>query len=239
KLWSRTTKDSTSEDQLIIKKCLNTEVETLGNIRHKNIVKLYSYFSNFDCHLLVYDYMPNGNLWDALHKGWFHLDWPNRHQIALGVAQGLAYLHHDLLPPIVHRDIKSTNILLDINYQPKVADFGIAKVLKDSTSTIIAGTYGYLAPEYAFSNKAKTKCDVYSFGVVLMELITGKKPVDADFGEIAMCCTCKNPSQRPTMNEVVQLLIQTDPCLTDPYKFSTKTRDASNVTENQPEEVES
>lgn len=108
---------------------MNTEVETLGNIRHKNRVKLYSYFSNFDCHVLVYDYMPNGNLWDALHKGWFHLDWPNPHQIALGVAQVLAYLHHGLLPPIIHRDIKSTNILLDINYQPKVADFGIAKVL--------------------------------------------------------------------------------------------------------------
>ncbi|KAE8709851.1 hypothetical protein F3Y22_tig00110328pilonHSYRG00678 [Hibiscus syriacus] len=209
--------------------------------------------------------MPNGNLWDALHKGWFHLDWPTRHQIALGVAQGLAYLHHDLMPPIIHRDIKSTNILLDVNYQPKVADFGIAKVLqarggKDSTNTVIAGTYGYLAPEYAYSNKATTKCDVYSYGVVLMELITGKKPVESEFGEnknlvywvstkldtkegvmealdrrvsgsfkdemvrvlrTAMRCTCKNPSQRPTMNEVVQLLIAADPCRLDSYKCST------------------
>ncbi|KAF7817082.1 receptor-like protein kinase HSL1 [Senna tora] len=188
RLWSRSSKDSDEEDRMVLDKELKTEVGTLGSIRHKNIVKLYSYFSSLDCSLLVYEYMPNGNLWDALHKGWIHLDWPTRHQIALGIAQGLAYLHHDLLPPIIHRDIKSTNILLDINYQPKVADFGIAKVLqarggKDSTTTVIAGTYGYLAPEYAYSCRATSKCDVYSFGVILMELISGKKPVEAEFGE--------------------------------------------------------
>ncbi|XP_022766430.1 receptor protein-tyrosine kinase CEPR1-like [Durio zibethinus] len=273
KLWCRTEKDSASEDQLILDKGLRTEVETLGSIRHKDIVKLYGYFSNFDCNLLVYEYMPNGNLWDALHKGWHHLDWPVRHQIALGVAQGLAYLHHDLLAPIIHRDIKSTNILLDVNYQPKIADFGIAKVLQargtDSTTTVIAGTCGYLAPEYAYSNKATTKCDVYSFGVVMMELITGKKPVEADFGGnknivywlstkldtkegviealdkrlsgsyrddmiqvlgIAMRCTCRNPSQRPTMNEVVRLLIDSDPCRLNSCKLSNKDKEASNVT---------
>ncbi|KAK8355374.1 hypothetical protein V6Z12_A05G285300 [Gossypium hirsutum] len=281
KLWSKTAKDSFSEHQMVFNKGMKTEVETLGSIRHKNIVKLYSYFSSFDRNLLVYEFMPNGNLWDALHKGWLFLDWPTRHQIALGVAHGLAYLHHDLMPPIIHRDIKSTNILLDANYQPKVADFGIAKVLqargKDSTNTVIAGTYGYLAPEYAYSNKATTKCDVYSYGVVLMELITGKKPVESDFGEnknlvywvstkldtkegvmealdkslstsfkdemiqvlrTAMRCTCKNPSQRPTMNEVVQLLIEADPCRLGSCKLSTnKTKDASNVTKikNQPD----
>ncbi|MFQ6640037.1 hypothetical protein Gotur_014842 [Gossypium turneri] len=282
KLWSKTAKDSFSEDQMVFNKGMKTEVETLGSIRHKNIVKLYSYFSSFDCNLLVYEFMPNGNLWDALHKGWLFLDWPTRHQIALGVAHGLAYLHHDLMPPIIHRDIKSTNILLDANYQPKVADFGIAKVLqargKDSTNTVIAGTYGYLAPEYAYSNKATTKCDVYSYGVVLMELITGKKPVESDFGEnknivywvstkldtkegvmealdkslstsfkdemiqvlrTAMRCTCKNPSQRPTMNEVVQLLIDADPCRLGSCKLlsTNKTKDASNVTKikNQPD----
>ncbi|CAI9116054.1 OLC1v1017104C1 [Oldenlandia corymbosa var. corymbosa] len=256
KLWSRKAKDFATDDQLVLDKELKNEVDTLGSIRHKNIVKLYCYFSSLDCNLLVYEYMLNGNLWDALHGGKVLLDWPARYQIALGVAQGLAYLHHDLMPPIIHRDIKSTNILLDINYQPKVADFGIAKVLqarggKDSTTTVIAGTYGYLAPEYAYSSKATTKCDVYSFGVVLMELITGKKPVEADFGEnkniiywvstkvdtkegaydvldkkisgsfkdemikvlrIAIGCTCKTPASRPSMNEVVQLLIEADPC---------------------------
>lgn len=151
RLWSRKTKDSVLEDHLVLDKELKAEVETLGSIRHKNIVKLYCYFSSLDCKLLVYEYMPNGNLWDALHGGEIHLDWPMRHQIALGIAQGLAYLHHDLLMPIIHRDIKTTNILLDVNYKPKVADFGIAKVLrakegKDSSTTVIAGTYGYLAP---------------------------------------------------------------------------------------------
>lgn len=151
KLWSRKAKDFVQDDQLVLDKELKTEVETLGSIRHKNIVKLYCYFSSVDCSLLVYEYMPNGNLWDALHGGKILLNWPSRYQIALGIAQGLAYLHHDLMPPIIHRDIKSNNILLDVNYQPKVADFGIAKVLqvrggKDSTTTVIAGTYGYLAP---------------------------------------------------------------------------------------------
>ncbi|XP_057490489.1 receptor protein-tyrosine kinase CEPR1-like [Actinidia eriantha] len=274
RLWSRRTKDSASEDQFCLDKELKTEVDTLGSIRHKNIVKLYCYFSSLDRSLLVYEYMPNGNLWDALHKGKIILDWPTRHQIALGIAQGLAYLHHDLKPSIIHRDIKSTNILLDINYQPKVADFGIAKVLqarggKDSTTTVLAGTYGYMAPEYAYSSKATTKCDIYSFGVVLMELITGRKPVEADFGEnkniicwvstkvetkegamevldnrlsglykeemikvlkIAIRCTYKTPGNRPTMNEVVQLLIEADPCRFDTCKSSNKAKETAAVT---------
>ncbi|EAZ20064.1 hypothetical protein OsJ_35662 [Oryza sativa Japonica Group] len=152
---------------------LRTEVETLGSIRHKNIVKLYCCYSGADSNLLVYEYMPNGNLWDALHGsggwGFGFLDWPTRHRVALGVAQGLAYLHHDLLFPIVHRDIKSSNILLDADFEPKVADFGIAKVLqargdRDASTTTIAGTYGYLAPaeENSFMEEVfGRKCSVH------------------------------------------------------------------------------
>lgn len=273
KLWSQKNKDSVSESQLFPNKELETEVQTLGSIRHKNIVKLYCYLSSWDCSLLVYEYMPNGNLWDALHKGKVLLDWPTRHQIALGVAQGLAYLHHDLLPPIIHRDIKSSNILLDADYQPKVADFGVAKVLQakggnDFSNTVVAGTYGYMDPDYANSSKATTKCDVYSFGVVLMELVTGKKPVEPEFGEnkniinwvsakletkegaleildksvsgsfaddmiqvirIAIRCTARAPFPRPTMNEVVQLLSEGDPCRFDSCKLINKTIYASNT----------
>ncbi|KAI3889279.1 hypothetical protein MKX03_003956 [Papaver bracteatum] len=272
KLWTRKTKDPSLEDQLSVDKELKTEVQTLGSIRHKNIVKLYSYFSSSDLNLLVYEYMPNGNLWDSLHRGRNLLDWPIRHKIALGVAQGIAYLHHDLLPPIIHRDIKSTNILLNADYQPKVADFGVAKVLQtkgmDSTTTCVAGTYGYMAPEYSYTSRATTKCDVYSFGVVLMELITGKKPVETEFGEskniiywvsckvetkegavevldkrlqglfkdemikvlrIAIRCTCKAPTHRPTMNEVVQLLIEADPCKFDTCKSFNKIKDQSHA----------
>ncbi|XXG48987.1 hypothetical protein AAC387_Pa02g3290 [Persea americana] len=264
KLWTSNTMDLLT-DQLFLDRELKAEVETLGNIRHKNIVKLYCCFSNADSSLLVYEYMPNGNLWDSLHQNKGVLDWPTRHRIALGVAQGLAYLHHDLLPPIIHRDIKSTNILLDADFEPKVADFGVAKVLQarvmESSTTVVAGTYGYLAPEYAYSSKATAKCDVYSFGVVLMELITGRKPVEAEFGEnksivfwishkvatkdgvmevldkrlsgwfkdcmiqvlrIAIRCTCSTPALRPTMKEVVKLMIDAAPCRVDACKTSEK-----------------
>lgn len=155
KVWTSKTKDKLT-DELLLDRELKAEVDTLGNIRHKNIVKLYCYFSNSDSNLLVYEYMPNGNLWDSLHHQRGFLDWPTRHRIALGVAQGLAYLHHDLLLPIIHRDIKSTNILLDEDFEPKVADFGVAKVLqervKESSTTVVAGTYGYLAPGNLVSN---------------------------------------------------------------------------------------
>ncbi|CAM8936024.1 unnamed protein product [Rhodiola kirilowii] len=230
------------------------EVMTLGGIRHINIIKLYCLLSTLDNHLLVYEYMENGNLWDALHSGNIHMNWITRRQIALGIAQGLAYLHHDLIPPIIHRDIKSSNILLDVDYQPKIADFGIAKILSktgpDSTTSGIAGTYGYLAPEYSYSSMATRKCDVYSFGVVLMELITGRKVVEEAFGEgsnivdwvaakadtieqasevldeqlaisssekmfqllqIAIRCTNKSPTLRPTMKEVLESLLHTKP----------------------------
>ncbi|PIN11598.1 Serine/threonine protein kinase [Handroanthus impetiginosus] len=169
-----------------------SEIETLGRIRHANIVRLLFSCLSKDFKVLVYNYMENGSLGDVLYgeKGGVLLDWPKRLAIAKGAAQGLAYLHHDCVPAIIHRDVKSNNILLDEEFKPKVADFGLAKMLKHDAMesnvevmSRIAGSYGYIAPEYGYTMKITEKSDVYSFGVVLMELITGKRPNNPSFGE--------------------------------------------------------
>ncbi|GAY40224.1 hypothetical protein CUMW_050360 [Citrus unshiu] len=125
---------------------------------------------------------------EALHgkqAGRLLVDWVSRYNIALGVAQGLAYLHHDCYPPIIHRDIKSNNILLDSNLEPRIADFGLARMMirKNETVSMVAGSYGYIAPEYGYTLKVDEKIDIYSFGVVLLELLTGRRPLDPEFGE--------------------------------------------------------
>ncbi|GMI78590.1 HAESA-like 1 [Hibiscus trionum] len=165
------------------------EVEMLEKIRHKNIVRLWCCCNDGDSKLLVYEYMPNGSLGDLLHssKGGL-LDWPTRYKIALDAAEGLSYLHHDCAPPIVHRDVKSNNILLDAEFGAKVADFGVAKIVKRvgegaEPMSVIAGSYGYIAPEYAYTLRVNEKSDIYSFGVVILELVTGKPPNDPEFGD--------------------------------------------------------
>ncbi|GMH02323.1 hypothetical protein Nepgr_004162 [Nepenthes gracilis] len=163
------------------------EIQTLGRIRHRNIVRLLGYVSNKETNLLLYEYMRNGSLGEMLHgsKGGY-LQWEIRYRIAIEAAKGLCYLHHDCSPLIVHRDVKSNNILLDSDYEAHVADFGLAKFLRDADASecmsSIAGSYGYIAPEYAYTLKVDEKSDVYSFGVVLLELITGRKPV-GEFGD--------------------------------------------------------
>ncbi|OWM79330.1 leucine-rich repeat receptor-like serine/threonine-protein kinase BAM1 [Punica granatum] len=163
------------------------EIQTLGNIRHRNIVRLLAFCSNKETNLLVYEYMRNGSLGEALHgkKGGF-LGWNLRYKIAIEAAKGLCYLHHDCSPLIVHRDVKSNNILLNSSFEAHVADFGLAKFLVDGGASecmsAIAGSYGYIAPEYAYTLRVDEKSDVYSFGVVLLELLTGRRPV-GDFGE--------------------------------------------------------
>ncbi|KAG6507315.1 leucine-rich repeat receptor-like serine/threonine-protein kinase BAM1 [Zingiber officinale] len=165
----------------------NAEIQTLGRIRHRHIVRLLGCCSNHETNLLVYEYMPNGSLGEVLHgKKGGHLHWDTRYKIAVEAAKGLCYLHHDCSPLILHRDVKSNNILLDSNFEAHVADFGLAKFLQDSGTSecmsAIAGSYGYIAPEYAYTLKVDEKSDVYSFGVVLLELVTGRKPV-GEFGD--------------------------------------------------------
>ncbi|XP_061373501.1 LRR receptor-like serine/threonine-protein kinase FEI 1 [Gastrolobium bilobum] len=239
------------------------ELEILGSIKHINLVNLRGYCRLPSTKLLIYDYLASGSLDDILHENTEQfLNWSTRLKIAFGAARGLAYLHHDCCPKIVHRDIKSSNILLDENMEPHVSDFGLAKLLVDEdahVTTVVAGTFGYLAPEYLQSGRATEKSDVYRFGVLLLELVTGKKPTDpsfakrglnvvgwmntflrenrledvvdkrctdADWGsveviiELAASCTDANADDRPSMNQVLQLLEQEvmSPCPSDFYE---------------------
>ncbi|GFY85934.1 leucine-rich receptor-like protein kinase family protein [Actinidia rufa] len=204
----------------------DAEVQTLSSIRHVNVVKLYCSITSEDSSLLVYEYLPNGSLWDRLHTcRKMGLDWETRYEIAVGAAKGLEYLHHG----------------------SKIVQ---ANTSKDSTH-VIAGTHGYIAPEYGYTYKVNEKSDVYSFGVVLMELVTGKRPIEPEYGEnrdivnwasnnlkskesvlgmvdstiqeaykeeaikvlrIAILCTARLPALRPTMRSVVQMLEEADPC---------------------------
>ncbi|KAJ3695144.1 hypothetical protein LUZ60_000521 [Juncus effusus] len=159
-----------------------SEIETISRVHHKNLVSLVGYCVPMSERLLVFEFLPNKTLDIHLHgqKVEQSLNWQQRRKIALGSAKGLAYLHEDCDPKIIHRDIKTSNILLDVNFEPKVADFGLAK-LKSSNqahvSTRIMGTFGYVDPDFYASGKLTEKADVYAFGVVLLELITGRPPV--------------------------------------------------------------
>ncbi|CAD6237061.1 unnamed protein product [Miscanthus lutarioriparius] len=167
------------------------EMETIGRIKHRNLVPLLGYCKCGEERLLVYDYMRFGSLEDVLHdrkKTGIKLNWAARKKIAIGAARGLAYLHHNCIPHIIHRDMKSSNVLIDEQLEARVSDFGMARMVSVvdthlSVSTL-AGTPGYVPPEYYQSFRCTTKGDVYSYGVVLLELLTGKPPTDStDFGE--------------------------------------------------------
>ncbi|KAI0500771.1 hypothetical protein KFK09_018988 [Dendrobium nobile] len=249
-----------------------TELETIGSIRHRNLVSLHGYSLSPHGNLLFYDYMQNGSLWDLLHgpSKKVKLDWDTRLKISVGAAQGLAYLHHDCNPRIIHRDVKSSNILLDENFEAHLSDFGIAKCIpsaKTHASTYVLGTIGYIDPEYARTSRLTEKSDVYSFGIVLLELLTGKKAVDnesnlhqlilsraddntvmeavdsevsvtcMDLGlvrkafQLALLCTKRHPSDRPTMHEVSRVLtsLMPAPSLKPPCSLPLKTKDYSRI----------
>ncbi|KAG6474898.1 hypothetical protein ZIOFF_064114 [Zingiber officinale] len=236
-----------------------SEVKLISNIHHRNLVRLLGYSSKRDDFLLVYEYMANGSLDNFIFgdKRGF-LNWRQRFSIIVGTARGLAYMHQEFHVRIIHRDIKCSNILLDNNFQPRVADFGLARLLpedKSHLSTIFAGTFGYTAPEYAIHGQLSEKVDTYSYGVVVLEIISGRKCNDiklepvtqyllewawklyerdqllemvdetldpSDYTpeevkriiKIALLCTQSTVAARPTMSEIVVLLLnQTDDTL--------------------------
>ncbi|XXG61933.1 hypothetical protein AAC387_Pa05g0411 [Persea americana] len=163
-------------------KSFNSEIKALTEIRHRNIVKLYGFCSHERCMFLVYEYAERGKLAGILSSegGALELDWPRRVNVIKGVACALSYMHHDCSPPIVHRDVSSNNILLDSELEARISDFGTSKLLKlDSSNwSSLAGTYGYVAPELAYTMEVTEKCDVYSFGVLAFEVLMGKHPGD-------------------------------------------------------------
>lgn len=246
KLW-KTKRDEEPVDSFA------AEIQILGHIRHRNIVKLLGYCSNRSVKLLLYNYISNGNLQQLL-QGNRNLDWETRYKIAVGSAQGLAYLHHDCVPTILHRDVKCNNILLDSRFEAYLADFGLAKLMNspnyNHAMSRVAGSYGYIAPEYGYTMNITEKSDVYSYGVVLLEILSGRSAVESQVGDglhivewvkkkmgsfepavsildtklqslpdqlvqemlqtlgIAMFCVNSSPTERPTMKEVVALLME-------------------------------
>ncbi|XP_051135180.1 probable serine/threonine-protein kinase PBL23 isoform X2 [Andrographis paniculata] len=197
------------------------EVLTLSMVHHPNLVNLIGYCADGQQRIVVYEYLPNGSLEDHLldlppHK--MALDWYTRMKLALGAARGLEYLHDGANPPIIFRDFKTSNILLDDKFNPKLSDFGLAKLgptgEQEHVSTRVMGTYGYCAPEYAQTGKLTTKSDVYSFGVVLLEIITGRRAIDSS----------RPPEEenlvvwaKPLFKDKTKLLLMVDPLLEGNY----------------------
>ncbi|XP_024387701.1 receptor-like serine/threonine-protein kinase ALE2 isoform X2 [Physcomitrium patens] len=198
------------------------EVEMLSRLHHRNLVRLIGICTE-EIRCLVYELITNGSVESHLHgleKYTAPLNWDARVKIALGAARGLAYLHEDSQPRVIHRDFKGSNILLEDDYTPKVSDFGLAKSAtdggKEHISTRVMGTFGYVAPEYAMTGHLLVKSDVYSYGVVLLELLSGRKPVDMS----------QPPGQenlvtwaRPLLTSKDGLRQLVDPCLKDNFPF--------------------
>lgn len=160
------------------------ELSVISVIEHPNLVKLYGCCVDGDQRILVYGYLENNSLAKTLlERRWSgnQFSWKTRSDICIGVGRGLAFLHDEVHPHIVHRDIKASNILLDRDLTPKISDFGLAKIIPDGqthVSTRVAGTTGYLAPEYAITGKLTRKADIYSFGVLLLEIVSGRSNTD-------------------------------------------------------------
>ncbi|KAI3828649.1 hypothetical protein L1987_02757 [Smallanthus sonchifolius] len=166
------------------------DVEMLSRLRHCNLVSLIGYCNEGKDMALVYEYMPNGTLYDHFHKKGTVLNWSQRLKICIGAARGLHYLHTGTGTQhgVIHRDVKSSNILLDQNYAAKIADFGLAKIGPTNqthtyVSTAVKGTFGYMDPDYFYTGRLTRKSDVYAFGVVLLEVMCGRPALDKSLDE--------------------------------------------------------
>uniref|UniRef100_A0A453DSZ0 Protein kinase domain-containing protein n=1 Tax=Aegilops tauschii subsp. strangulata TaxID=200361 RepID=A0A453DSZ0_AEGTS len=165
------------------------EVRLLLKVQHRNLVSLLGCCAAAGQKMLVYPYFPNGSLDHILfdREKRVQLDWPKRYQIILGLARGLLYLHEESPVKIIHKDIKASNVLLDDKLNPKISDFGMARLfLEDATHVNtfrISGTYGYMAPEYAMNGYLSTKTDVFSFGMLVLEIVSGRKNIDRHLGD--------------------------------------------------------
>ncbi|KAG5019102.1 hypothetical protein JHK87_014957 [Glycine soja] len=196
------------------------EIEIITTLHHKNIISLLGFCFENGKLLLVYDFLSRGSLEENLHgnkKNSLVFGWSERYKVAVGVAEALDYLHSKDDQPVIHRDVKSSNVLLSENFEPQLSDFGLAKwastLSSHITCTDVAGTFGYLAPEYFMYGKVNDKIDVYAFGVVLLELLSGRKPISRDYpkGQESLVMWAS-----PILNsgKVLQLL---DPSLGDNY----------------------
>ncbi|XVE69283.1 hypothetical protein DITRI_Ditri09bG0139400 [Diplodiscus trichospermus] len=209
-------------------KAFESEIRALSEIRHRNILQLYGFCLHSKHSFLVYEFVERGSLRKVLSnvEEAERLDWKKRQNVIKGVANALSYMHHDHSQPIVHRDISSNNVLLDLEYEAHVSDFGTSRLLKPNSSkwTSLAGTFGYIAPELVYMMKVDEKCDVYGFGVLKMEILIGMHPCDllsyqrlsqpvnevaeevVSTWKLAFACLNGNPQLRPTMQQVVQAL---------------------------------
>lgn len=163
----------------------HAEIKTLGRLRHSNLVTLIGYHASESEMFLVYNYLPGGNLEEFIQERSMRaVDWRTLHKIAVDIASALSYLHDQCVPRVLHRDVKPSNILLDEDFNAYLSDFGLARLLGTSethATTGVAGTFGYVAPEYAMTCRVSDKADVYSYGVVLLELLSDKKALDPSF----------------------------------------------------------
>ncbi|KAM1307103.1 hypothetical protein ACFXTH_009358 [Malus domestica] len=195
---------SDTGDIVAVKRCSHSsqgkneflsELSTIGTLRHRNLVRLQGWCHEKGEILLVYELMPNGSLDKALFEARTPLPWPHRRKILLGVASALAYMHQECENQVIHRDIKTSNIMLDEGFNARLGDFGLARQIEHNKSpdaTVAAGTMGYLAPDYLLTGRATEKTDVFSFGAVVLEVGSGRRPIEREVSGVGKVGACNN-----------------------------------------------